>query len=613
VILSVLSSCVSEITLQVPYPLTTMNLTILASPEEQHKKFYSLRTVQDVADFLEIDLNHLYYHLHIVPDRSRYTTFQIPKRRGGARTINAPATALKIIQQKLNQILLNVYQPKPPVHSFVHGRSIVTNANLHSGHRNVLNVDLKDFFPSINFGRVRGMFMGTPYKLEATAATVLAQICCFNNELPQGAPTSPIVSNMICAKMDSQLTHLAKKYKCVYTRYSDDLTFSTNLKEFPTTLAKINELGQAEVGEELNRTIEDNGFKVNIEKVRLRDKKRRQQVTGLTTNKFPNVRRRYVRNVRAMLHAWEKYGLKAAEKEFLTIHDKKHRSPFKQEPSFARVVKGKIDYLGMVRGKNNPIYRNFLSKLRDLAPELVPESRVGLESSKTPTAKSYVKKVHVTTEGKSDWKHLKAAFNELRKSHKFTELMVEFNEYEEDMGDDQLLATCRANSKTPQLKPTVFIFDRDNPKILRKVTDESKEYKTWSNSVFSLAIPIPQHRQDCTGISIELYYKDSEIKRQSGDGRRLFLSNEFNPKSGRHKDGDLNCALFNKLHGELTIIDDKVFDENDENVALPKDDFAKYVLSCVAPFDDFDFSEFERIFECLSEIAKVAQTTTPQD
>lgn len=267
----------------------------------------------------------------------------------------------------------------------------------------------------------------------------------------------------------------------------------------------------------------------------------------------------------------------------------------------------------MVRGKNNPIYLNFLSRLRDLAPELVSESQVSLKSSETPSAKSHITKLHVTTEGKSDWKHLKAAFNEFRKSHKFTEITLEFNEYEEGMGDEQLLAICKASLMIPQPIPRVFIFDRDKPNILGKVSEESKEYKNWGKNVFSLAIPIPQHRQDCTGVSIELYYKDSEIKRQSKNGRRLFLSNEFNTKSGRHKDGDLNYAFPNKLREELKIIDDNVFDENNENVALPKNDFAEYVLNCVAPFDDFDFSEFERIFKCLSEIAKVAQTKPAQD
>ena len=207
-----------------------MSVKLSAKPDELCGKFYALKTPQDVADLLEIDLQRLYYHIYIVRESSRYTTFDIPKRYGGHRTISAPVTALKIIQRKLNQVLLQTYSPKPSVHSFLLRKSILTNARVHVARRRILNIDLEDFFPSINFGRVRGLFMGIPYNLNPTVATILAQICCTNNQLPQGAPTSPIVTNMICAKMDSQLMGLAKANKCDCTRYVDDITFSTNLR-----------------------------------------------------------------------------------------------------------------------------------------------------------------------------------------------------------------------------------------------------------------------------------------------------------------------------------------------------------------------------------------------
>jgi len=338
-----------------------------AEPEELKNRFLALKTVKDIADLLEIDRNHLNYHLYISPPSKRYTTFDIPKKSGGTRRISTPVTALKIIQRKLNQILLHVYKPKPSVHSFVLGQSILTNASAHLRHKYVLNVDLKDFFPSINFGRVRGLFMANPYKLNPTVATVLAQICCFDGNLPQGAPTSPIVSNMICAKMDNELYRLAKKHKCSYTRYADDITFSTFEHDFPSVLARINALGQVEVGDELNRVIHENGFEVNPNKVRLRKKNLRQEVTGLTVNnESPNVKRRYVRQLRAMLHAWERYGLKDAEGEFLKRHDKKHRGPFKRPPSFIQVVKGKIEFLGMVISKEHPVYLRYYHQFRRL-------------------------------------------------------------------------------------------------------------------------------------------------------------------------------------------------------------------------------------------------------
>lgn len=199
----------------------------------------------------------------------------------------------------------------------------------------------------------------------------LAQICCFRDELPQGAPTSPIVSNMICARMDTQLQRLAKKHRCFYTRYADDITFSTTLKVFPYTLGGNTSTGKAEVGRKLLEIIDENGFCVNETKVRLQGKHGRQEVTGLTVNEKPNVPRTYVRQIRAMLYAWSEFGHDAAEEEFLNEYDEKYRGPYKETPSFGEVVRGKIEFLGMVRGKQDRIYCRFLSCLRELAPELV--------------------------------------------------------------------------------------------------------------------------------------------------------------------------------------------------------------------------------------------------
>jgi RNA-directed DNA polymerase len=178
----------------------------LQTPKEEFQyRFLRLGTPQDIAELLEISYDQLVYQLYKVPDDEKYTEFQIAKKTGGFRKISAPATSLKIIQQKLNQVLQNVYDVKASVHSFIPEKSIVTNAQVHVGQKYVFNIDLKDFFPSINFGRVRGMFLTPPYDLPEDVGTVLAQICCFNNQLPQGAPTSPIISNMICVKMDKHL------------------------------------------------------------------------------------------------------------------------------------------------------------------------------------------------------------------------------------------------------------------------------------------------------------------------------------------------------------------------------------------------------------------------
>ncbi len=338
------------------------NLLLKDNPEVLKQKFYDLKTSKCVAKLLEVPIGRLVYHIYKVKTNGRYKTFGIPKKSGGIRQISAPVTALKLIQRKLNQVLQAVYQPKPAVHGFVEGKNIVTNAQAHAGKRHVLNLDLKDFFPSVNFGRVRGMFMATPYGLNPDVATVLAQICCHDNQLPQGAPTSPIVTNMLCAKMDSQLRRLAKECKATYTRYADDITFSTTLPKFPEELAYIvkDENGDRVVlGDDLLNIIAENGFEINQQKVRLQTRGNHQEVTGLTTNQFPNVDRNYVRQVRAMLHAWAKFGLAAAEKEYHEKYDHKERLPIKGKPTFKQVLRGKIEFIGMVRGKDDAIYQKY--------------------------------------------------------------------------------------------------------------------------------------------------------------------------------------------------------------------------------------------------------------
>lgn len=342
-------------------------LLLKLSTETLREKFYHLKRPVDIANLVEVSYDHLVYHIYLVPSEHRYTTFEIPKKSGGTRQISTPVNAIKIIQKKLNQVLQAVYQTKPSVHGFVNGKNIVTNAQAHARKRYVLNIDLKDFFPSINFGRVRGMFMATPYNLPPDVATVLAQICCYNNQLPQGAPTSPIITNMICAKMDSQLQRLAKDCKATYTRYADDITFSTTLPKFPDDLAYILTEEDTEkifIGNHLLTIIHENGFEVNEQKIRLQVKGNHQEVTGLTTNVFPNPNRKYVRQVRAMLYAWAKFGIEAAENEYFEKYSLTPRSPLKEKPKFSQILRGKIEFIGMVKGKNDCIYQKYLQQYK---------------------------------------------------------------------------------------------------------------------------------------------------------------------------------------------------------------------------------------------------------
>ena len=253
----------------------------------------------------------------------------------------------------------------------VRKRSIRTNALVHTRRRCILNLDLVNFFPSISGARVHGMFKGKPYNLPPKVATTLAQICCFNNQLPQGAPTSPIVSNMICAQMDSQLQRLAAQYGCLYTRYADDITFSTNSRSFPEAIARLHLTPTetlVEVGEALNHCIEQNGFKVNPDKLRLAHRNLRQEVTGLVVNDFPNVPRTFTRRLRAMLHAWDKFGEEKAEAHFYEKFDRKGRTDPETRPAFGTIVKGMIDFVSMARAKSGPAYYRLLEKYAKCDP-----------------------------------------------------------------------------------------------------------------------------------------------------------------------------------------------------------------------------------------------------
>jgi RNA-directed DNA polymerase len=287
---------------------------------------------------------------------------------GGYRRISSPISSLRIIQQKLNQVLQLVFQPNEHVHGFAKSRSIVSNANYHCKNKPfcVLNIDLADFFPSINFGRVYGLFRSKPFGFNRKINSLLANICCYQNQLPQGAPTSPIISNMVCMDLDEEFGLFCKGLSVNYSRYADDLSFSTSNHELPEDIVKNLGNGNLFLGEKLRRIIFSNGFRINPKKVRFITQIRRMEVTGLTINEFPNVKRDFIKSVRAMLHAWEKFGYTAAQLHFYN-YDTKSRNLWEKYPRFAKVVKGKIEYIGMVRGRDIRIYTELKKQYNNLS------------------------------------------------------------------------------------------------------------------------------------------------------------------------------------------------------------------------------------------------------
>jgi retron-type reverse transcriptase len=253
---------------------------------------------------------------------THYVRFQVPKKSGGFRELAAPHDTMAAAQK---WILVNILEKLPTheaAHGFVKGRSTMSNAVPHVGKATIINLDLKDFFPSISFPRVKGIFQGLGYS--PAAATILALICteCPRRKiqysgrvlhvatgpraLPQGACTSPALSNLLARRLDGRLGGLAKKLGFTYTRYADDLTFSGDAAAAKLTgylLARVRHL------------VDEEKLVVNEKKTRVQRRNVQQTVTGIVVNQRPNVPRKIVKRLRAILNDAKKNGLDAANRE----------------------------------------------------------------------------------------------------------------------------------------------------------------------------------------------------------------------------------------------------------------------------------------------------------
>lgn len=270
-----------------------------------------ITTKPHLAALLGVKAQTLTHVLYRLTPATQYTPFTVPKKSGGIRTVLAPSEKLKSLQSKLSILLLDCideineantkkYTYKHALsHGFVRKSSIMTNAIMHINQKNVLNIDLKDFFDSFNFGRVRGFFIKNDhFKLDPHIATVIAQIACYDNKLPQGSPCSPVITNLITHSLDIRLASLARKHSCIYSRYADDMTFSTRKSVFPSQVMR-QEDGEFITGKRLKNEIKRAGFEINEKKTRIQYKDSRQDVTGLTVNTKPNVKKEYWRTVKS--------------------------------------------------------------------------------------------------------------------------------------------------------------------------------------------------------------------------------------------------------------------------------------------------------------------------
>ena len=347
--------------------------------DEDIKNFLSISTNQELAQFLGIDIKILRVHiLHVY--RNQYHSFEVRKKNGDPRKIIAPCDSLKTIQKKISCMMYSIHKSYFTSHGFELGKYIVTNANVHKNQKFVLNIDLKDFFPTIHFGRVRGMFKSHPFNFNNKVASSLANLCTYQGYLPQGAPSSPIISNIITKRLDRNLLDLAKKVRLKYTRYADDITFSGNANTWPKLLSTLSyEEGERKVilSNDLIKIIEDNGFFVNPKKTRLLSQDDAQVVTGLVTNRFVNVNRRYIRNIRACIKNIKNTSLELQEEKYKTNYSKSRHSD-----NLLAHLQGRIEFVGRVRGKDDLLYMKLVVELAEVSKDLYSQDFINLIKSK---------------------------------------------------------------------------------------------------------------------------------------------------------------------------------------------------------------------------------------
>lgn len=317
---------------------------------------------EELALQLEITPKKLSYIIYKIPDNKKYISFEIHKKNGGKRKIFKPVSPLMSIQRKFKEYLLTFYNSKPCSHGFELDRNIKTNAERHQKSKILLNIDIKDFFGSINFGRVYGLLMSRPLNFDKKAAASVAKLVTYDNMLPQGAPTSPILSNMIARRMDSLLMKLAASAKATYTRYVDDITFSTTHYSFDKRIVENGNFDDVVVGNKLSDIIKNEGFEINPKKTRVLNKYVRKEVTGIIINEFPNIKRKYINSIFGMIFSWKRYGYDHALMVYKVKYLRLNPDAEVNYNIYKSVIIGKISYVANIRGWDDVVVSKLCKK-----------------------------------------------------------------------------------------------------------------------------------------------------------------------------------------------------------------------------------------------------------
>ena len=335
-------------------------------------------TLAEFYHYLEISEKEL---RHISAKKfDQYHSRSIPKRNGGERLLSVPNNRLRYLQSLLNPLLQGMYNVRGCVHGFVAGKSAFTNAQEHLGRRHLVKVDLQDYFGQISRQRVRGVLLSIGIPLPVAEA--ITKLCTLADELPQGAPTSPILANMVTFRLDQELVTFAKKNRLRYSRYADDIVFSSYSK--PRVLARGMELeyarlSRSDLDEKLLEIFDQQNFELNEEKIYYCGAGARRSVTGYTINQFPNVPRNHVRRVRATLHNVRKYGYDAEQRKF--------SEKTKSAKSLKKSLFGQIEWIGSTKGRSDPVFRRYAIEYDGLFAE---KFELGPDLSRLATLSTWV-------------------------------------------------------------------------------------------------------------------------------------------------------------------------------------------------------------------------------
>jgi len=478
-----------------------------------------------------------------------------------------------------------------------------------------------------------GLFAARPYEFKREIAIIIAKIACHNDVLPQGSPCSPVISNMICAYLDKQLGELAKNCGCFYTRYADDLTFSTNKSCFPDEIAICNN-GEWKPSLKLIELIDIQHFEINKEKTSMRTRSDRQIVTGIVVNEYPNIQRKLIKQVRSMLYDWKVNGVHKAQERYEKEFDLANRKPPKnQKISFPNVVRGKLEHIRQIRSYRIKTLNRIDEQECIRSRMRPPQERDRLTLYKDPYYKYFQQYEQLTMkdrvcptvlgEGETDWMHLRKAYNYFRSGGSYKDLDLHIHKYKKYAigGCVNLLKFCQnaCNLFVQFHFPVICVFDCDIGDINNKHAQVDGGYISYGNNVYSIVLPKPSHRQ-IEMFAIEQLYNNIDLLKLDRNGRRMYLSTEFNHKTGklnsnaaivcgeRTKEGKVVSKFSKKDVESEKIIDSNVYAECDgelKSVALSKKNFAINIARNKPPFDRMDYSGFKAVFDLIQKICSL--------